>query len=276
MEDILSVLTPCEGIEAISIGGSRALGLAAANSDYDIVLHRRDAHSFSNAELAQALEQLSDSCTVTKTPALISAVKGGKKFEFFLKDLTAIERELEQAQNGKFKWFIKPLFPHGDLSTTPLAHLLYLDCMFDRSGMLKRIRDAATPMPPLLVRALLQYFSVQMDITVIHALKVKRYSDLQYLVALASQFVFFFDVLVFSLNDTYPFLEKGGASVRQRLQHLPQGYVESLRMLLPIDGVLSLPDVHEAMRALNTQVQSMVKSKLAVMLAAPASQVHCW
>ncbi|MFZ4551318.1 MAG: hypothetical protein ACOYNB_05790 [Aquabacterium sp.] len=261
----MSVLIPFEGIEAISIGGSRALGLASATSDFDIVLHTRDANCFANNDLIKALEQLGEGCKLTKTPALISAEKGGQKFEFFLKDLPSIERDVEQARQGKFKWFIKPLFPHGDLSTTPLAHLAHLDCMFDRSGALKRVRDAVTPMPPALVTSLLQYFSVQMDITVIHALKVNKYADLQYLVALSSQFVFFFDILMFALNDTYPVLEKGGARLVQRLPKLPEQYADALRVLLPVDGTLSLDEAHTAMQALNTQVQTMVKDKLSVM-----------
>ena len=262
MEDILSVLVPVQGIEAISLGGSRGLGVASASSDYDVVVHRRDPRSFTNAHLVSALQSLGDSCQIKKTPSLISASLGGKSYEFFLKDLTSIEREVEQAQQGRFKWFIKPLFPHGDLSTSALHHLVNLDCLFDRAGALQRIRDSAQPVSPKLLKALMQYFLVQMDVTVIHALKIKKYADLQYLIALSSQFVFFFDILMFALNGKYPVLEKGGAAVRRLLPHLPVGYEEHLTALQPVSGVVSLQAAHEAMRDLNALVNDMVKKKL--------------
>jgi hypothetical protein len=262
MEEILSVLVPVQGIEAISLGGSRALGVAGLNSDYDVVLHRRDQRSFTNADLLAALQGLGEECKIMRTPSLISASMGGKKYEFFLKDLSFIEREVEQAKQGRFKWFVKPLFPHGDLSTTALHHVINLDCLFDRVGALGRVRDSARPVPAKLLKALMQYFSVQMDVTVIHALKIKKYADLQYLIALASQFMFFFDILMFAVNDEYPVLEKGGASVRQRLAILPIGYEQHVRVLQPVSGVVSLQSANEAMQKLNSLVQDMVKKKL--------------
>jgi hypothetical protein len=58
--------------------------------------------------------------------------------------------------------------------------------------------------------ALIKTFMAEAGITVIHANKIKKAADIQYLFALCSAFIFYANIVIFAVNKMYPVIERGG------------------------------------------------------------------
>lgn len=73
-----------------------------------------------------------------------------------------------------------------------------------------------------------------------HAGKVRKAEDVQNLIALISGFVYFVNIVIFSLNDMYPVLEKGAARLIPTLAYCPKDYGSMVRGLFQaaLDGDL--------------------------------------
>lgn len=231
MDELIRALGRLDRVVGVGIGGSRGLRIASEASDFDLVLFRRGGERVDAREILDALRACAGVCELRDPAGFVSGRLGTHRFEIFQKDLLAIEREIGQAREGAFTWSIRQLFPHGDLSTGLISHVVHLIVCSDPDGHLERLRAAATPFPVALRAALVDTFLQQADITVTHAAKISRRLDLQYLVGLCSGFVFFANLLVFAVNGVYPVLEKGGSLVIARLPQRPTHYEQRIAQL---------------------------------------------
>ncbi|MBV2235719.1 MAG: hypothetical protein KUL75_09265, partial [Sterolibacterium sp.] len=168
---------------------------------------------------------------ISNEAGFVSARIAGRKVEIFQKDLSLIEREIQSARQGKFRWYIRQLFPHGDLSTCLIAHLMHLEICHERAQCLDRLRQLALPFPPPLMRSLAKTFLTQTSITLIHTRKIRRAEDVQNLIALCSAFVFFSNIVLFAINRRYPLLEKGGNKLIQGFALRPEHYEQRVAAL---------------------------------------------
>ncbi len=259
MQEIKQALASIEGVTAVGLGGSRGLGLADENSDYDFVLYRNGGANIAVSAIANALKPFSD------TPVQLFDDVGmartricGKEIEVFQNNLAIVEREIEVAKLGNFRWSIKRLFPHGDLSTCMISHVVYLELCSEKANAVTNLRTRAQPFPLLLMDSLLKTFMAQALITIYHAEKIKKPHDAQYLLALCSAFIFFANIIIFAANGMYPVLERGGAGIIARLSLRPQNYEQRIPELYRacLDG--RFEQACAEMRALLQELQSAI------------------
>jgi len=231
MDELIHALGRLDGVVGVGIGGSRGLRIASELSDFDLVLFRSGGERVAAREILDTLRACTGVSELRDPAGFVSGSLGPHRFEIFQKDLLTIEREIEQARKGAFTWSIRQLFPHGDLSTGLISHVVHLIVCSDPEGQLERLRAAARPFPAALRAALVDTFMQQADITVTHAAKISRRLDLQYLVGLCSGFVFFANILIFAVNGVYPVLEKGGSLLIARLPQRPADYEKRIAQL---------------------------------------------
>lgn len=205
MKKLIVALSSIQGVVGVGLGGSRGLGIADESSDYDFVLFRNGGDPINSGEILKAVQKHEE----------LSA--NSHKIEVFEKDLHQVTKEIELAKQGKFIWSTRQLFPHGDLSTNQISHIMYLYICAERDHSITRLRQQAEPFPDKLQHSLVKFFLSQARITLIHATKIRKKEDLQYLVSLCSSFVFFTNIVLFALNNRYPVIEKGGASLAFKL-----------------------------------------------------------
>ncbi len=219
MKNLIVALSSIPGVVGVGLGGSRGLGIADNNSDYDFILFRNGGDHIHVDKIVDAINKHKESSA------------DSHKIEVFETDLHQVAKEIEFAKQGKFIWSTKQLFPHGDLSTNQISHIMYLYLCAERDNSVTRLRQLAEPFPEKLKHGLIKFFLSQAKITLIHASKIRRKEDLQYLVSLCSSFVFFTNIVLFALNNRYPVTEKGGASLAFRLPLTIHNYQQRIPLL---------------------------------------------
>lgn len=140
------------------------------------------------------------------------------------KDLSAVTREISMAREGKFRWSIRALFPHGDVSTGLISHIVNLELCSEKYDSVTTLRRLAEPYPPLLMHSLVNTFLRHATISVMHAGKIKNPQDLQYMLGLFSGFIFYTNIIIFSINKMYPVIERGGSRLIAALPLRPQNH----------------------------------------------------
>lgn len=257
MNELIRALARIDRVLALGLGGSRGLGIANNSSDYDIVLFRAGGPAISPADIRNAIESTATGGKLEVTANLVRFEIDGRTHEFFQKDVNAIQKEIVAAREGKFTWYLKQLFPHGDLSTSVISHIVYLKALSDEQKVIARLQSLATPMPSQLRASLIKYFLTQTEITTIHALKVKKSEDYQYLNALCSAFIFFANILIFAANGRYPVTEKGGARLIAQMKLKPERYYEDLAILLDHDNRSEFRKIHATLVNMLKNVRTM-------------------
>lgn len=231
LENLVEALAGIEGVCGLGLGGSRSRGLANATSDYDLVLYREGGDPIAAAAIGKALSPLAEQIIYPKRGNFIQAEVAGDKMEVFQTDLSLVSREVDMAIQGKFRWFVRPLFPHGDLSTRQLTHLVTNFILQEHGGVVSALKARALPFPKPLKNSLLRFFLEQASYSVIHAGKVRSSGDLHYLMSQVSAFIYSVNIVIFAINDSYPTIEKGGERLLLGLPKLPAGYAELSRVL---------------------------------------------
>lgn len=221
---VAEALSRIDGVVAVGLGGSRGLGLSDQNSDFDFILFRETSDPISGQSIEAAIKHLSAQKECRASGNFIQAEISGRKIEVFQKDLSVVRHELRMAKEGKFRWTAHPLYPHGDLSTRQLAHLVSTQICSEVGAVISRLQEQALPLPSALKSALLRFFLKQASYSRTHAGKITKKDDLQNLMALVSGFIYFVNIAIFSLNDMYPILEKGGARIIATLPDRPKDY----------------------------------------------------
>jgi len=261
MQDLIQVLSSIRGVIAVGFGGSRGLGIANEQSDYDIVLFRNGGERIAAPILKDAIRPFTASPEqIQEDAGFVSAQISGKKIELFQKDLIFVEKEITQAKSGKFSWSIRQLFPHGDLSTCIISHIMYLELVHEKAQSVSNMRRLAEPFPVLLMNSLTNTFLTQSYITLIHAKKITKLDDIQYLIALCSEFVFFANIVIFAINRKYPVLERGGAKIINNLLQRPENFERRIPAIFKavMDGNLSgatseLSALHDELKTLSSK-----------------------
>ena len=177
MQELSKALSSIDGVVAVGLGGSRGLGMADENSDYDFVLFRSSGKLVATQLIVDTIKQFTDPAHIRGNAALVSAQVAGKKIEIVQKDLSQVAKEISMARNGQFRRTIRKLFPHGDLSTGLISHIIHLELCSEKDESVSSLRRLAEPFPPLLIGALIKTFMAEAGITVIHANKIKKAAD---------------------------------------------------------------------------------------------------
>lgn len=263
LQELIQALSAIDRVSAVALGGSRGLGTANENSDYDFVVFRVAGEVIPPAQLADALRPFADAGKISNQAGFVSAQIDGRKLEIFQKDLNLIEREIQLSRQGKFRWYVRQLFPHGDLSTCLITHLIHLEICREHAHCLSRLRQLAWPFPPPLMRSLANTFLTQTTITLMHARKIRRAEDVQYIVALCSAFVFFSNIVLFAINRQYPLLEKGGSTLIREFPLRPENYEYRVTALFKAAADGALQAANTEMAGLQQELAKLVQQALA-------------
>lgn len=246
MQKIIESLSAISGVVAVGLGGSRGLQIAHANSDYDLVLFRHGGEPLASAAISEALVVANSSTSVCT-------------IEVFQKDLNLVAKEIDLAKKGKFHWATRQLFPHGDLSTNQISHIVYLEILAEKQSVLTNLKNLALPLPELLMQNLVDFFFKQASITLTHASKINKTIDFQYLIALISAFIFYVNIVTFALNGKYPIIEKGGARLIFSLPLGIQYYEQRIAVLFQVACHRNYAFALSEMNAMLQELKALVK-----------------
>ncbi len=248
MQEFKNALFAIDRVAGLGLGGSRGLGIADANSDYDFVLYRNGGEPIGPKLIVDTITRFAEAGSIKDEAGFVRLQLDGKKIDIFQKDLLLVENEINLAKTGKFHWSIRQLFPHGDLSTCQISHITHLELCAEKNQCISNLRKLADPFPLLLMHSLIKTFMTQASITLIHASKIKKARDFQPLIALCSAFFFHANIVIFAANKTYPVLERGANELISKLPKHPENYNQRMLSIFQacLNGNLELAisDLH--------------------------------
>ena len=208
--EVVNAVSKVPGVVAIALGGSRSLGVATPQSDFDIAVFERGRGDIQPDDVREAIKTIADGqIKLTKDLALAEFTVQERQVELFFRRTTTIAKEIGEAKTGKFTRWQHVLHPNGFLSTAQISYATYGRALWDPEGELAALIKLATPYPDALREQMLKTFRGEAALTLIHAAKVKNLTELPYLSALYARAVSAWTLALFATNRRYPIIDKG-------------------------------------------------------------------
>lgn len=255
IDDIVRALRHVPGIVAIALGGSRSIGTATADSDYDIAVFENNEGDIESESLRQAIQSIADGpIRLTEKLALAEFTIHGQSVELFFRKLSMIAREIENARAGKFGKMQHVLHPHGYLSTIIISYITYARPLWDPHNRLGQLVNQARPYPDALRQKMLATNRMDAALLLKHAGKVRRRDELPYLCGLYSRIVSCWTISLFAVNRRYPVIDKGAQRLIMAFPLHPDKFHGRTIMILREAAAGNLKQAHEMASILHNEV----------------------
>lgn len=255
INELIKNLSAIDNIAGIVLGGSRGINIANHNSDYDIALYRTCDKAISSEIIA---DNIPKHIEVNVNPVLVSGHVNGVKFEIFQKNFISIQQEIDNNVLGKFRWYLSPLLPYGDLSYRMVSHLVNSKILYDRDGKLKNAVEKVSPIPELFKKSVINHFFKQMNNASIHVEKVNKIEDQFHVMSLIGLIFFCYVNILYVANNRYPIIEKGNFLVATSLPNIPIDFIQRISNVYSAASAFEYANARVLLKALVTELKSIV------------------
>lgn len=261
IQTITARLMQIPGVEAVSLGGSRARGGAVSpDSDWDLGLYYRAEPGFDLAALSSLCRELDNSGTAEATPpggwgpwvdggAWLTV--DGQRVDFIYRELGRLERSVEDALAGKIKLHAQPGHPHGIHSHHYAAELAIGQILADPSGQLSALKGRLGGYPPALKAALIAHYDWQPDFWLYGAAKGLGRGDLHYAHGNVYQAVMAMIQVLCAWGEVWLTNEKGAVELASSVPDAPSDFAGRVNGAL---STLDLNTLQELSREMNAAV----------------------
>jgi hypothetical protein len=253
-------LASVDQVEAVCLGGSRGLGTANTNSDYDYVIFHKGEKRVTASKIAKVISPILDEAEFLDTGDLKFGNIKNSKIEIFHKSIDLIENEIKRAKEGKFNISIRPLFPHGFISSSILSHVAYLEICNERNECITNLKKMITPMPEVLKKSLIKYFHNQAAISIIHLKKINKETENFYATTICSAYFFYLNVVILAKNNIYPLIEKSGSDLVYTKCNGPNNYKSRVDEVFILVSQSNYKKVIEQLESIHIEVTKLLNS----------------
>jgi hypothetical protein len=219
VEAVTRALAPLSAVSALTLGGSRARGVAGLNSDYDFGLYYEPDAPPDIDQLVRALTPIVDhppGCVLTPIGGWGPWINGGgwlkiggKKVDLLYRNLAKVRIVLAEGKAGRVTIDYQPGHPHGFCSAILIGEAALGRSLFDRSGELAVIKRDALPYPESLRRALIAKFHWEIAFAIDNAELAISRGDATHVAGCAHRALCCLAQVLFALNRRYLINEKG-------------------------------------------------------------------
>lgn len=240
-------LSQIDGVVAVVLGGSRARGTAAPDSDTDLGIY----YNPDQRPALDALRMLAQELDDRHLPDLVTDYGGwgpwingggwleigGQRVDWLFRDLARVEHEIAECEAGRPRCYYQPGHPHGFYNHIYLGEVFYCQPLYERDDRLRKLKARATPYPLLLKRALIDsrweaHFSLE------NARKPAQRGDVTQVVGYLYRTTAVLVQALFALNERYCINEKGAAAEVEAFPLRPDAFHERITALLAAPGRL--------------------------------------
>jgi hypothetical protein len=220
---VVAALSTVPGVKGLALGGSRALGTAAASSDYDIGIYYDSNAPFAHDAMQRAADALGDpgtDRTVTAIGAWGDWVNGGgwltvagRRVDLLYSNMRTIERVIQECRAGHVTVAYQPGHPHAFVSAAVAGQAAHCQPLWDPQGEIARLKGSAALYPQALRQSLIQRFGWEADFALQNALKALERGDVSYVAGCCYRSVACVVQVLFALNKRYLLNEKGAIAL---------------------------------------------------------------
>jgi predicted nucleotidyltransferase len=244
--DVAARLMAVPGVVAVVLGGSRARGTAAPDSDADLGLYydpaTPPARDALNA-LAHELDDRHPDDAVTRRGEWGPWINGGawltirgERVDWLFKDLARIRRMIAECRAGRPEIAYQLGHPHAFVSAIYLGEI---DCcvpLADPTGVVEEMKRLVRPYPPLLRETLVQRFLFEAGFSLDGAEKGARRGDVVYVAGCLFRTVAALVHVLHAAHERYCTNEKGAMREVGGFARTPAEFVATATRLLAAPG----------------------------------------
>ncbi len=243
---IAARLAAVPGVVAVALGGSRARGTAAPDSDVDLGLYYDPATPPSRATLNALAHELDDrrpGDAVTAFGEWGPWINGGAwltidgtRVDWLFKDLARIRRVIHECRAGRPEIAYQLGHPHAFVSSIYLGEL---DCgipLVDPDGVLTELKRLVRPYPPLLRATLLHRFLFEAAFSLDGAEKGAARGDVVYVAGCLFRTIACLVQALYAASERYCLNEKGALLEVGTLRRTPPTFAPTAARLLGTPG----------------------------------------
>jgi hypothetical protein len=237
------------GIRAIVLGGSRARGEAAAQSDYDIGLYYEPAEPIDIGRLAKACVLLPGTAgsAVTAIGEWGPWINGGawltvagRRVDLLYRDLAKVRAVIDDCRAGKIERVYQPGHPHAFVSAIYMGEVALCRPLWDPEAVMAPLKRLCTPYPPALGDELIRRFFWEARFALENAAHGRGRGDPNYVAGCAFRSVACLCQALFARNKTWLLNEKGAVAGVERLSVKPADFAGRVSRALA-EGAGGLP-----------------------------------
>ena len=222
------------GIAALALGGSRARGIADADSDIDVGIYYRGSRPFSITELEAAAQEIDDrhvSGLVTGFGQWGPGVDGGGwltiegyHVDLLYRDLERVEAAIAECRSGNVVTYYQLGHPLGFHNHMFMAEVDACVPLHDPKGELRDLKALCTPYPANLKTALIRKHLFDADFELRVAEKPAARGDVLCVSGFLLRAVGFLTQVLYALNERYYTGEKRALAPIESFAIGPPGF----------------------------------------------------
>ena len=258
LSSLAARLAQIPGVQAVTLGGSRARGTVQPDSDLDLGLYYRAELGFDLAALNALCRELDDAGTAEATPpgGWGPWVDGGawltvrgQRVDFIYRDLGRVERSVADALAGHIKLHAQPGHPHGIHSHHYAAELALGQILVDGGSKLAALRERLGGYPSALKAALMAHYDWQPDFWLYGAAKGQQRGDTHYVQGCTYQAVMAMVQVLCARGGVWLTNEKGAVALAGAVADAPPAFAERVSAALADPDLSALRSLASAMKA---------------------------
>lgn len=239
-------LAQIAGVEAVSLGGSWARGEAHPDSDVDLGIYYRSTNPPSIEalrSLARTLDDRHPEEPLTDFGGWGPWIDGGgwltiegRSVDWLYRDLTLVERTIEECRAGNPSVHYQPGHPHGFHTHIYLGEIHHCHPLHDPRGTLQSLKRLSDPYPPRLKRTLVQKQLWEAHFALDTCRKSAARGDAFYVAGCLFRCAACLVQTLFALNERYVINEKGSVEAAGALPVSPPQFADIIGSVLACPG----------------------------------------
>lgn len=264
---IVDAVSPIPGIEAVTLGGSRARGMATPESDYDIGLYYDPRHPFDIARLQSAVAALDESNpSLTPIGGWGPWIDGGgwltvdgERVDLLYRDLHKVRMVVDDCCMGRVTTHYQPGHPHGFVSAIYMGEVAHGRALWDPTNAFATLKRLTTPYPEALREALPQAFQWEAEFALANAEKSLHRGDLCYVSGCVFRSVACLCQVLFALNGEYLLNEKNAVALADGFTLAPRHFRSGVESVFTAIGSGEPEDGLERLRQMVRETAALVR-----------------
>jgi predicted nucleotidyltransferase len=258
LDNITEELKLIDGVKAIVLGGSYAIGLATEKSDLDIGIYYSEQNPFDIEKIKDVAKRLADNDqpTVSDFYEWGPWVNGGAwintengEVDFLYKNIEQIERTIQNAKNGIWENNFEQQPPYGFSSIIFLSESQNCLPLYDPDQVVKNLKESVKQYPQKLKQSVIQQSFWSAEFTLWQAEKYATQNDTFNAVGCLARAVKCIVTALFAINELYPMGDKRAISILEQAKIRPESMTSKIDKILCcnkdtlIDNVLQLKNL---------------------------------
>ena len=229
--EITDELKVIDGVKAIVLGGSYAVGLATESSDLDIGIYYYEQNPFDILKIKTVAERHADNeqPTVTGFYEWGPWVNGGAwiktrkvEVDFLYKNIDQLSKTIDNARNGYWENNFEQQPPYGFSSITFLAETHGSLPLYDPEGVIEKLKETLKQYPKKLKQSVIQQSLWSAEFTIWQAEGYAKKNDTFNTVGCLTRAVKNIVTTLFALNEIYPMGDKRAINILEQAKTKPQ------------------------------------------------------